>query len=318
MTTALGIISVVGMCFFSIAFLVDWIKSYKATRKFLKYGIWAGSIVVGLDLLIVAITPSSWQPAVFMGLIAEPIIFLKQVGFTMLGMYYLAALGYPSFPVLLRKFGVASDESNTDDNIVDKKADTRAETTDGIQAANSILHETPEQIHVSNRSRPALDLLPDIKWKDYFLTVLGVSIIGILYSVALFLVTKPQLSQMWQKNVGSPSAGFENVITIQGILLVLEFAVAEEIIFRLGIQSFLVKYLKLEGQGYWIAILITSVLWTLGHAGTLDPDWVKLAQIFPMGLMLGWLFRKYGAEGTILAHGLLNVVLVFLAPYTLG
>ncbi len=151
----------------------------------------------------------------------------------------------------------------------------------------------------------------------YFLTILGVSIIGILYSVVLFRLTTPQLSEMLQKTVVPPSAGFENATTIQVILLALEFAVAEELIFRLGIQSFLVKYLKLEGARYWIAILITSVLWTLGHAGGLDPAWVKLAQIFPMGLMLGWLFRKYGAESTILAHGLLNVVLVFLSAYLL-
>ena len=90
----------------------------------------------------------------------------------------------------------------------------------------------------------------------------------------------------------------------------MEFAIGEEIIFRLGIQSFLVKYLKLEGQSYWIAILITSALWTIGHAGTLQPEWVKLAQIFPVGLMLGWLFRKYGAESTILAHGLFNILML--------
>ncbi len=312
MTTAVWVICVLGMGFFTIAFLVDWIKSYAAIRKYLKYGIWAGLIVVGLDLLIVAMTPSSWKPALFMGLIAEPIVFLKQVGFTMLGMYYLAVLGYPSFPVFLQKFSVASDESNTDENIVDDKANTRAETTASIQQANSILQEIPEQIHVPNSGHTALGLSLEIKWKDYFLTIFGVSIIGILYSVVLFLLTTPQLSEILQKEVVPPSAGIENAMTIQVILIVLQSAVAEEIIFRLGIQSFLVKYLKLEGQRYWIAILITSVLWTLGHAGGLDPAWVKLAQIFPMGLMLGWLFRKYGAESTILAHGLFNIVLVFL------
>lgn len=317
MITALGLINVIAMCFFLLAFLVDWLKSFRAIRKYLKYGIWAGLVVVGLDLLIVALTPSSWNPMLLMGLITEPIIFLKQMGFTMLGMFYLAALGYPSFPVLLRKFSVASDESNADENMVDNQANTRAEITDSVQPGNSILYETPKQIDVSNKSYPALDLLPDINWKAYFLSIIGLSIIGILYSVVLFSLTKPQLSEMFQKTFGLPSGGFESAIHIQVILLALQFAVAEELIYRLGIQSFLVKYLKLEGAKYWIAILITSVLWTLAHAGTLDPAWVKLAQIFPMGLMLGWLFRKYGAESTILAHGLFNVVLVFLSPYLL-
>ncbi|MEW6532016.1 MAG: CPBP family intramembrane glutamic endopeptidase [Thermodesulfobacteriota bacterium] len=312
MTTALGCIAALGMGFFSIAFLIDWFESWEAIRKYLKYGIWAGLIVEGSDLLIVAITPSSWEPTLIMGLIGVPIIFLKHVGFTMLGMYYLAVLGYPSFPVLLQKFSVASDESNTDENIVDNKANTRAGTTDSIQATNPIVHEIPEQVHLSDKSSPALDLLLDIKWKDYFLTIFGVSVIGILYSVVLFLLTTPQLSEIWQKEVVPPSAGIENAMTIQVILVALQSAVAEEVIFRLGIQSFLAKYLKLKGQRYWIAILITSVLWTLAHAGGLEPAWVKLAQIFPIGLMLGWLFRKYGAESTILAHGLFNIVLVFL------
>jgi membrane protease YdiL (CAAX protease family) len=311
MTTALGCIYVLGMGFFAIAFLFEWINSWQAIRKYVKYGILAGLIVVGPQLLIVAMTPSSWQLTDFIELVTVPIVFFKQLGFTMLGMYYLAVLGYPSFPVFLQKFSPASDESNTEENIIDNKVNTCAETTDNIQPANSILHEMPEQIHVSNKSHPALDLLLDIKWKDYFLTIFWVSIIGILYSVVLFLLTTPQLSEMWQKEVVPSSAGVENA-TIQVILTVLTFAVAEEIIFRLGIQSFLVKYLKLEGQSYWIAIVITSGLWTLGHVGTLDPAWVKTAQIFPVGLMLGWLFRKYGAESTILAHGLFNVVLVFL------
>lgn len=316
MTTALGCIYGLGYLFFTIAFLVDWIKSRKAIRKYLKYGIWAGLIVIGLDLLIVAITPSSWQPTVFILLIAEPIVFLRQVGFTMLGMYYLAGLGYSSFPVILKKFSVASDESDNNANVV-VEDNPHAETIDMIQPVNSMLQDMSEQVYVPNENRPKTDLLLDIKWRDYFLTVFGVSVIGILYSVVLFLLTTPKLSEIAQKTFGSPSAGFENAITIQGILLVLEFAVAEEIVFRLGIQSFLVKYLKLEGKGYWIAILLSSTLWTLGHAGTLNPEWVKLAQIFPMGLMLGWMFRKYGAESTILVHGLFNVVLAFLSVYLL-
>lgn len=201
--------------------------------------------------------------------------------------------------------------------MVDNKADTSAETTGRIQPANSILQETPEQLDASNKSHPAMDLLLDINWKDYFLTTLGVSLIGIVYTAVLFLLTSPELPEIWQKEGVPPLAGSEHGITIQVILLVLDIAIAEEIVFRLGIQSYLVKYLKLEGQRYWIAILITSVLWTLAHAGNLDPAWVKMAQIFPMGLMLGWLFRKYGVESTVLAHGLFNVVIGFLASYHL-
>jgi membrane protease YdiL (CAAX protease family) len=55
-------------------------------------------------------------------------------------------------------------------------------------------------------------------------------------------------------------------------------------------------------------IELTTVVWTLGHLGSLDPDWVKLAQIFPTGLALGWLYRRQGAESAIAAHALFNVL----------
>ena len=84
-----------------------------------------------------------------------------------------------------------------------------------------------------------------------------------------------------------------------------------------GIQSFLAHYLKWQGNRYWAAIALTSLLWTLGHAGMLDPGWVKLAQIFPVGLMLGWLFRRHGVEACMLTHGLFNVTMIGLSPLVL-
>ncbi len=98
-----------------------------------------------------------------------------------------------------------------------------------------------------------------IKWKDYFLTIFcGKYHRNIVYN-RLISPDRTSVIRDMAKGAVPPSAG-ENAITIQVILLVLEVAVADEIIFRLGIQSLLVKYLKLEGQLYWIAILVTSVL----------------------------------------------------------
>ncbi len=60
--------------------------------------------------------------------------------------------------------------------------------------------------------------------------------------------------------------------------------------------------------GYATAIVLTAALWSLGHVGALNPDWVKLAQIFPLGLALGWLYRRQGTESTIMVHALFNVL----------
>ena len=94
--------------------------------------------------------------------------------------------------------------------------------------------------------------------------------------------------------------------------MVTEFAFGEEIVFRLGIQNYLAKTFDLRGGAYWIAIVLTAGLWSLAHAQTLDPEWVKIVQIFPIGLALGYLFKKFGIESCIVAHGLFNLAMMIV------
>lgn len=64
------------------------------------------------------------------------------------------------------------------------------------------------------------------------------------------------------------------------------------------------------------AIVITSLLWSIGHAGSFDPYWVKLLQIAPMGLVLGSVAWKFGLEPAIALHWAFNLSLplLFLLP----
>jgi membrane protease YdiL (CAAX protease family) len=164
-------------------------------------------------------------------------------------------------------------------------------------------------------AKPALldtNSLP-IDWKKYLVHVCTVVVLGILYSVGLFLWSKPQLSGMAQRLLGSSMK-----VTPQATFIALMFAVDEELTFRLVMQNFLANYTRFRDEQYWLAIVITSLLWTLGHAGMLNPDWVKLVQVFPVGLLLGWLSKHHGVESSILAHGLFNLSLLFLAPYLIA
>lgn len=136
-----------------------------------------------------------------------------------------------------------------------------------------------------------------------------------LYSVILFGLLKPQLSTTMQQFIAANPSAAANVLSLQSVLLLLGVAVAEELFFRLGIQSYLARKLRLQGGRYWIAIILTALLWALGHTGALDPDRIKLVQILPVGLLLGWLFSKHGTESAILAHGAFNVIMLVLAPY---
>ena len=92
------------------------------------------------------------------------------------------------------------------------------------------------------------------------------------------------------------------------------FALGEEIIYRLGIQSYLRSRFNFK-YGSWLAILISSLLWTLGHYGRVDPSWLVYLQLFPIGIGLGVLQHKYGIESNFIAHTLFNATVGTLLFY---
>ena len=96
------------------------------------------------------------------------------------------------------------------------------------------------------------------------------------------------------------------------IVLLAVLSTVEELTFRLAIQNQLARLFRWHETRYWRAIVLTTLLWTFVHAGAVDPDWVKFVQIFPLGLALGWMFRRYGIESCVAAHVLLNVLAIFL------
>jgi len=156
-----------------------------------------------------------------------------------------------------------------------------------------------------------------ISSKHFFILTVATVLLAVGYSVVLFKLTTPHISAFLKQLSETQSArlGAGSRPSLLTALVVLEFAFSEEIVFRLGIQNYLAKQFKLEGSRYWIAILLTTLFWSLAHANTLDPEWVKIAQVFPLGLALGYLFRKYGVEMCILVHGVFNLIMIFLTQY---
>lgn len=128
------------------------------------------------------------------------------------------------------------------------------------------------------------------------------------YTQLLFWAFSPQPSEHVVRAWGLDGDDASEVLTPIGVALIGLVAVSEELVFRLGIQNFLAAACNWWGRKYWLAIVATSALWTLGHAGALDPNWVKFLQIFPVGVALGWLFRKHGIESCIAVHVLFNVL----------
>jgi len=156
-----------------------------------------------------------------------------------------------------------------------------------------------------------------IRWPVYIASIVILTAAAVGGSCWLLLETKPQMSKLLEEfaefELFGSGRGREPSVMVA--LILVEVAFCEEVVFRLGIQAFLAKVLRSKGWGrYWVAIVLTSFLWTLGHVGVMDPNWVKIVQIFPLGVALGVLFRKYGLEACALVHVIFNVTLMYLSP----
>jgi len=132
-----------------------------------------------------------------------------------------------------------------------------------------------------------------------------------VYSVVLFRLAMPRVSELLRFVSEAHELG--NGPSAMAALVLLEAAFGEEIMFRLGIQNYLARQFKLRGDRYWIAILLTAAFWSIAHASMLDPEWVKIAQVAPLGLALGFLFRRYGTVACIIVHGAFNIIMMFLS-----
>ncbi len=342
------------MAAFTIAFLVDWIRSFEQIRNYWRHAVVAGAILIVLNGLMIASAPGGWSFPRIIGFMSLPLLFVRTVGFAMLGMHYCAGIGRANFRLLTRN--PVTGEATTveapspimDDTSLQMAAPASDPSTSPAEtplepappADVPVLHVDAPILQVDppmpQDPSPALEIeIPVLQagvpagqdvvsgppaaanLRDYARDILIVVAGSIVYSAVLFLLARPHIAETLQRVFPMGEDTDTGTYTPFTLLLVLAFAFGEEITFRLGIQNFLAKYLKWQGNRYWAAIAMTSLLWTIGHAGVLDPGWVKFAQIYPVGLMLGWLFGRHGVEACILAHGLFNVIMVGLSSILL-
>ena len=128
-----------------------------------------------------------------------------------------------------------------------------------------------------------------------------------VYTGVLFWAFSPELSDAAERLFAEPEAASGSDSAVLALIALSVVALEEELVFRLGIQNFVARVFGWWDRRYWLAILISATIWTVGHVGMLEPGWVKLAQIFPLGIVLGWLARKHGIEACIVAHVVFNI-----------
>ncbi|TET50864.1 MAG: CPBP family intramembrane metalloprotease [Anaerolineales bacterium] len=322
-TVAFACIYGLGMLFFTIAFLVDCIRLRRHLREYLAVGVVAGAIVIVIDVAATALAGAvgvDFGFEVICCFLGDLLIFARVVGFAVLGMHYSALLRHPSFAILAwlrieRDWTVGSLPSPASQAVPlsAPAASERTTTTLEEPAADA----PSEQRDVPPEPWWTISPLHDSGWGPYLVDVTAVLLGMVAYSVVLFLLTRPTLADsLLTASYTIPREVDVRVIAIS-LVVALAYGFSEEVFFRLGIQRWLSRYLgKRLPPGrlqFWFPIGLSAFLWTLGHAGQLEPEWVKLAQIFPAGLALGWLCERRGVESTMIVHVVFNVVMVLLA-----
>ena len=160
------------------------------------------------------------------------------------------------------------------------------------------------------QSLPSL-AAPATGWRAIAVPVVLLVLGSLVYSALVFSVFE------WERGTGRYSAAGIDIELLNPwspslMLILATVSIVEELTFRLAIQNQLAHLFGWDDRKYWRTIVLTTLLWTLLHAGAVDPDWVKFLQVFPLGLALGWMFRRYGIESCMAAHVLLNVLASFL------
>ena len=281
--------------------LIEFFRHLKGVRTYIGFGLGAAAIylIINAVLTIIVLSETKLENKLF--LFITPIIDLTKVlGVTALGIYYCRLLNLNSAPLIMKslKFDRAPGEHGYKSTLLRSSIPL---------VSLSFLMNNIHKLRLYKKPE-----MPDLKKLIYTVSIIATG--SILYSVVLFLLTSPTVSRDFQF---LNQYGLDNYTPPFFVLLiaVIFIAFVEEIAFRLGIQNFLAVYFKLNGKKYWLAILITAIIWTLGHWGAMDPGWVKMVQIFPAGLALGWTFKKYGIEACIIIHVLFNVIMAILAPH---
>jgi len=299
----LSIVIVILIFIFAIMLIVDFFRFKRKLESNIKYGIFFGVILFFLSIFTIM---GDITGLLFVSIIVG---FLRTIVYVSAGNYYCSVLKIKDIPLIRRLFNHCGD-CNEDQSIkeVPSEHDEEEAVTETCTYEGVCADEITECEEVINES------YVEIEWKKYFVWTLSMLIGCIAYSIILFKLTSPEASDIikdiMQRSGGMKEADTQTVAAV--VIMVFTIAINEEILFRLAIQNLFAAKFNVRNEKYWIAIVLTSLFWTLGHTNALNPEWVKFAQIFPIGIVLGFTFKRFGLESCMIIHGLFNVIMTIL------
>jgi membrane protease YdiL (CAAX protease family) len=92
-------------------------------------------------------------------------------------------------------------------------------------------------------------------------------------------------------------------------------ALSEEAIYRLFAIRFLENMLRSRAA----AVILSSMIWAVAHLGyPVYPPYTRFVEVTLLGLVLGWVFLRYGFITAVFAHAVVDCVLMGLSLFEFG
>ncbi|MFC5447564.1 CPBP family intramembrane glutamic endopeptidase [Paenibacillus aestuarii] len=142
------------------------------------------------------------------------------------------------------------------------------------------------------------------------------------YLLALFILGVQQVLFYWGEkqfdvwSVNDPSDSVLNMLEPRLFpLMAWVAAISEEATFRLlGIVLF-----KRIFRNNFIAVLIPSIIWAASHTQyPIYPVYTRLVEVTVIGLILGYVFLKYGFITAMFAHACMDSILMGMSLFSIG
>ncbi|OQA18444.1 MAG: Sporulation-killing factor biosynthesis protein SkfC [bacterium ADurb.Bin363] len=167
------------------------------------------------------------------------------------------------------------------------------------------------------KSLEIIPLTEKCEWKTFkfWSEVLFTSLIFIAITEILIYIVKPVISEDGKKFLEIMMTVYTNR-DFGSFHIAICAPFTEEPSYRFFYLAIFLWLLKNFRFRWIVAILLSSLVWTFGHTGSLNPEWMRFIQIFTYGLLLGWLFKRRGLEACIVSHLISNIVLTALHLHT--
>ncbi len=100
------------------------------------------------------------------------------------------------------------------------------------------------------------------------------------------------------------------ILPLAEIVIGINAGFIEELFYRIGYLGIFVYLLRRSKYNWEIAIILSTIFWLDSHFHDIgDYNYIRIIELLPIGLTLGYVLKKYGFESSVLMHVITNLII---------